>query len=109
MPLQSSSCLDKHVCSGDYLNDDSLQQARAPYHTKPQTADLGLGMQIRQEAAFPAEGRDAQTWSLLHVATGRATAARLLRAALRVQLQASAERAAFHRAYACVFVKRDCE
>lgn len=56
VPLQSCSCLDKHVCSGDYLNDDSLQQARAPYHTQPRSADLGLGMQIRQEAALPDQG-----------------------------------------------------
>lgn len=55
-PLQSCSCLDKHVCSGVYLNDDSLQQARAPYHTQPRSADLGLGMQIRQEAALPEQG-----------------------------------------------------
>lgn len=53
VPVLSASCLDKHVCLGDYLNSDSLKQAGAPYRTKPQTADLGFAMQMRQEAALP--------------------------------------------------------
>lgn len=51
---------------GDYLNSDSLQHAGAPDCTKPQSADSGFVMQIRQEAAFPCW--DTLPWSPGHTA-----------------------------------------
>lgn len=51
VPPPRSSCLDKHVGAGDGVNGDSREQAGAP--REPRAADLGLGMQIGQEAALP--------------------------------------------------------
>lgn len=50
VPPPRSSCLDKHV-GADGVNGDSREQAGAP--REPRAADLGLGMQIGQEAALP--------------------------------------------------------
>lgn len=77
MPPPHSSCLDKHVGAGNGVNGDSREQAGAP--REPRAADLGLGMQIGQEAALP-RGPRHQRRSLLLVAAGCVPTAGLLRA-----------------------------
>lgn len=41
---------------GDYLNDDSPKQARAPDHTKPKLLTTGSGCKSTRKRRFPTEG-----------------------------------------------------